>query len=132
MLHLFLIHRLYPTSFPETGCITLLKAMTFGSIPITSKYENSVIKTLAEDSGFDLGPQRMLTFEMSKNKKLFDSWLYEDYLNSIKLVLDRVKNRDISLEKHRLDMIQSANMKFTWESSANILVNHISLYDLQN
>jgi hypothetical protein len=28
---------LYPTSFPETGCVTLMKAMAMGALPITSR-----------------------------------------------------------------------------------------------
>lgn len=34
---------LYPTRFPETGCISLIKAMASGCIPITSRYFNSVL-----------------------------------------------------------------------------------------
>lgn len=44
---------LYPTSFPETGCVSLMKAQAMGAIPITSRYLNS---TLPEMGRFDLGP----------------------------------------------------------------------------
>ena len=44
--------------------------MTYGAIPITSKYEHSVIQTLAQ-SGYDIGPVKPLTLEISKNKNKF-------------------------------------------------------------
>merc|ERR1711968_346578 len=45
---------LYPTSYPETGCVSLMKAQALGAIPITSRHYNS---TLPELTGrFDLGP----------------------------------------------------------------------------
>ncbi|CAM9567073.1 unnamed protein product, partial [Chrysoparadoxa australica] len=45
---------LYPTSFPETGCITLMKAMCMGAIPITSRFEASTLPELT--TVWDMGP----------------------------------------------------------------------------
>jgi len=45
---------LYPTSYSETACVSLMKAMAMGSIPITSRFENSSIPELTEH--WDLGP----------------------------------------------------------------------------
>ncbi|RHZ24175.1 hypothetical protein DYB31_013849, partial [Aphanomyces astaci] len=43
---------LYPTTYPETSCVSIMKAMAHGAIPITSKRG-----ALAEVVGpFDLGP----------------------------------------------------------------------------
>ena len=45
---------LYPTSYPETGCVSLMKAQALGSIPITSRMVGS---TLPELTGlWDMGP----------------------------------------------------------------------------
>lgn len=45
---------LYPTSFGETSCISLMKAQALGAIPITSRYPHSA---LPETCGrFDWGP----------------------------------------------------------------------------
>ena len=45
---------LYPTQFPETSCISLMKAQAMGAIPLTSRYPRSALK---ETCGtFDLGP----------------------------------------------------------------------------
>ena len=46
---------LYPTTFPETSCVTIMKAQALGAIPITSRFEGSA---LSESSGkYDLGPR---------------------------------------------------------------------------
>ena len=39
---------LYPTNFPETGCITLLKAMACGAFPITSRFTSSVLQNITQ------------------------------------------------------------------------------------
>jgi glycosyltransferase involved in cell wall biosynthesis len=44
----------YPTSFSETGCIALMKAMAMGAIPITSRLAASTLPELAGE--WDLGP----------------------------------------------------------------------------
>lgn len=44
---------LYPTSWHETSCLTLMKAQAMGCIPITSRYQESA---LPETAQFDLGP----------------------------------------------------------------------------
>lgn len=46
---------LYPTSFPETGCIAVAKAMAQGVIPITSRYPESVLPELLPGD-LDWGP----------------------------------------------------------------------------
>ena len=48
---------LYPTIFPETGCVALMKAMALGAIPITSRNPNSTLPELTKH--WDLGPRRM-------------------------------------------------------------------------
>ncbi|KAH8079204.1 protein N-acetylglucosaminyltransferase [Aureococcus anophagefferens] len=45
---------LYPTTYPETGCVSVMKAMALGAIPITSRFAGSVVPELTVD--FDLGP----------------------------------------------------------------------------
>ncbi|KAK7242259.1 protein N-acetylglucosaminyltransferase [Aureococcus anophagefferens] len=45
---------LYPTTYPETGCVSLMKAMALGAIPITSRFAGSVVPELTVR--FDLGP----------------------------------------------------------------------------
>ncbi|KAH8055493.1 protein N-acetylglucosaminyltransferase [Aureococcus anophagefferens] len=45
---------LYPTTYPETGCVSVMKAMALGAIPITSRFAGSVVPELT--AHFDLGP----------------------------------------------------------------------------
>ena len=47
---------LYPTTYPETGCVTLMKAMASGAVPITSKFKQSTLPELTGgwDKGVDL------------------------------------------------------------------------------
>ncbi len=49
---------LYPTAFPETGCVTLMKAQAMGALPVTSRFAGSTLPELTEP--FDLGPPRAL------------------------------------------------------------------------
>jgi glycosyltransferase involved in cell wall biosynthesis len=37
---------LYPTTYPETGCITVMKAMASGAVPITSRFQGCVMLLL--------------------------------------------------------------------------------------
>lgn len=43
---------------PETGCISLLKAMAMGAIPITSRFANSTLPELTSE--WDMGPRDAL------------------------------------------------------------------------
>lgn len=58
---------LYPTRFPETGCISVIKAMAMGAIPITSRFVDSALLQLTD--GFDL-----VRVPFSRNMS-FGSWL---------------------------------------------------------
>ena len=42
----FIFNSLTVYSYPETGCITMMKAMACGAIPITSRFESSVLQDL--------------------------------------------------------------------------------------
>jgi protein O-GlcNAc transferase len=48
---------LYPTTFSETSCISLMKAMTNGAIPITSRFPVSALPETVD--AFDLGPRAL-------------------------------------------------------------------------
>merc|ERR1711920_626330 len=52
---------LYPTTYPETSCVSLMKAQSMGAIPITSRFRYS---SLPETTGeFDLGPDTSIPTE---------------------------------------------------------------------
>ncbi|GMF26196.1 unnamed protein product [Phytophthora lilii] len=48
---------LYPTTFSETSCISLMKAMANGAIPITSRFPASALPETVDE--FDLGPRAL-------------------------------------------------------------------------
>jgi len=49
---------LYPSVYPETGCVTLMKAMCAGAVPVTSRCKESVVGELGGE--WDLGPEEEL------------------------------------------------------------------------
>ena len=51
---------LYPTTYPETGCVSVMKAMAMGAIPITSRYADSVVPELTDVH--DLGPSTPVSY----------------------------------------------------------------------
>lgn len=104
---------LYPSTFPETGCITVMKAMASGAIPITSRYVDSVLYHLTE--GYDLGPSQAL-----QNGMDYNSWLAL-WLSSI--IHTKTLDAD-SLLVHRQRMIQDSRSRFNWDNTAQILLSH--------
>lgn len=59
--------RLVPLTilFAETGCVSLIKAMAMGAIPITSRFPNSTLPELTQE--WDLGPQQALSTHVEVN-----------------------------------------------------------------
>ena len=128
---------LYPTRFPEIGCITVMKAMAMGCIPITSRYVNSVLRPIPHDNenatrgvgitaDFDLGP--ILPFMDNYNYTL---WLENHWVPAVIAAHNRgvVSMECASLEcpdglsEHRLRMQQYAISTFSWKSSAKLMTD---------
>ena len=98
---------LYPTSFPETGCVSLMKAQAMGAIPITSRYEHS---TLPELCGlWDLGPPAQRG-RLSENKAWQRSWA--------DAVIAAVRTPRKELHVHRRNMKIWARRELLWSSVA--------------
>ena len=100
---------LYPTRFSETGCITLMKAMSCGAIPITSRYAYSVLPNLT--STYDLGPHQALQQDID-----FDEWLVDQFVPA---VVKASKIDDDELYRHRVDMGRHIREHYTWAASAD-------------
>ena len=103
---------LYPTNFPETGCITVQKAMAAGAIPITSRYIESVLPVLA--GAWDMGPQVALTAAANYMEWLRDQW--------VPAVIEAAKTPEDKLQTHRDHMREAIRSQYGWESSADLLV----------
>ena len=112
---------LYPSTFQETGCITVMKAMSYGAIPITSKLSPSVLETVTDQ--YDLGPKSPLTMKIVRENSFeFTNWTYEWTQHVIDT---HTKYNDSALNTHRINMMNYARKTFTWRNSALLLHNKI-------
>ncbi|CAK4142710.1 unnamed protein product [Aphanomyces euteiches] len=92
---------LYPTTYPETSCVSIMKAMAAGAIPITSKRG-----ALAEVVGvFDLGPSEALIGPMTKE------W-QEKWVDAV------VAAVAMDLRSFRKEMREYARETFSWAKIA--------------
>jgi predicted O-linked N-acetylglucosamine transferase (SPINDLY family) len=116
---------LYPTHFPETGCISMLRAMAGGALPITSRYTFSVLRNLGGDR-FDLGPRDApLTAAISNSYSLRQRWLHNEYLPAIFHALAR--KDDEELLELRQEMQQYVHDHHRWIHSADVFESILSL-----
>lgn len=64
---------LYPTHFPETGCLAVIKAMAMGCVPVTSLYSTSALPNLTKT--FEKGPKHNpLTPDIASDPHLLKQW----------------------------------------------------------
>jgi glycosyltransferase involved in cell wall biosynthesis len=103
---------LYPTQYPETGCITVQKAMASGAIPITSKYVTSVLPSLTVPH--DMGPSVPLRPDME-----YMTWLETHWIPA---VIKAATTDSVQLENHRARMKGAIRQEYTWRASAEKLV----------
>jgi|GEM_PF-262029 len=101
---------LYPTSFSETGCVSLMKALAMGAIPITSRYENSSIPDLTGE--WDLGPSARNTL-MSN-----DLQFQQEYADA---VVHAMKMPDDQIQFHRKRMMHWSRKALLWNANAKRL-----------
>lgn len=131
---------LYPTVYPETGCVSLMKAMAMGAVPITSRFADSTLPELA--GRFDLGPRPLVLgedpFRAAGNPAGGDpaggdpagadrgaggaggglppgSWAAA-YVDAV--VEASVRSASAGLDAHRRAMVAHAREKFLWASVA--------------
>jgi len=111
---------LYPTTFPETGCITLMKAQAMGAIPITSRYRQS---TLPELTGpYDLGPRQLQGRSITDDPAWVELWVEAVVEASNNDYQDRVGGGAGNREIHTLrqEMMRTARERFAWSSVARM------------
>jgi len=95
---------LYPTSWPETSCITSMKAQAMGAIPITSRYKDSGVP---ETTKYDLGPKARDGM-IHENAKWRAAWTAS---------VIKAAQRD-DLDETRQEMKAWARQTYSWESVA--------------
>lgn len=96
---------LYPTSWPETSCITSMKAQALGAIPITSRFADSGVP---ETTVYDLGPDPHGK-RMDNDQALLSEWTQR--------VLDAARRND--LQPMREEMKAWARQTYSWKAVAD-------------
>lgn len=111
---------LYPTSMAETSCISAMKAMGNGAMPITSRLPNS---GLVETTGaFDLGPKPLRPeSKLESDHEMLMQWAQ----SVIEAARDDSADR---LHQRRREMIKWARDTYSWSAVAQqwsqIFENH--------
>ncbi|GMH48034.1 hypothetical protein TL16_g00200 [Triparma laevis f. inornata] len=105
---------LYPTSYPETGCVTLMKAMSAGALPITSRYQDSTLPELT--GNFDLGPQIPLSLDDEV------AWRVT-YIESVVDSVAKAVSGDDDVVNMRKLMIGESRERFAWSKVAQLWAN---------
>jgi hypothetical protein len=98
---------LYPTTYPETGCVSLMKAQAMGAIPLTSRYASSTLPELC--GKWDLGPRAI-----NGSHENDPTWM-DLYASS---VVKAVTAPAEQLAQHRAAMVQWARTTFLWSTVA--------------
>jgi len=104
---------LYPTTYPETGCVTIMKAMAMGAIPITSRFPGSTLPELTLQ--WDLGPQPYEASSDRGHHQDFDTWAMEWVQAAVNA--SRFDQRG-ELANHRAQMKHEARIRFLWSHVA--------------
>jgi len=101
---------LYPTSMAETSCISAMKAMGNGAIPITSRLPNSgLVETAGE---FDLGPRPARpAAKLESDREMLLAWA--------RTVIEAAHDaREGKLDDHRQNMKRWARDRYSWNAVA--------------
>lgn len=101
---------LYPTSMAETSCISAMKAMGNGAIPITSRLPKS---GLVETTGaFDLGPLAARpSGTLASDHRMLEQWA--------RAVIAAARDaRQGNLDEQREAMVEWARRTYSWTSVA--------------
>jgi glycosyltransferase involved in cell wall biosynthesis len=107
-----------------TGCITIMKAMSCGAIPITSRFSYSVLPELTV--GFDMGPSVSLNLSTASNDSLFEDWVHTEYVRAVGAAVRWALENPGEMEKMREKMKEYARNTFTWRRTARIFLDELS------
>ena len=113
---------LYPTTYQETGCISVLRAMSAGAIPITSRLVESVLNSVTD--GLDLGPATALNLTTAYNSTALLHWLSNDWM---KAVVEAHGMDHSLLQHHRQRMMTFIRTHYTWSNTAACITDLFTL-----
>lgn len=92
-----------------------MKAMTYGTIPITSRLTESVLPQVTRY--YDLGPKTPLTLQQVYNGQLLASWLKDEYLPAL---IAATRMSAVDLYEHRKKMKEYAFNSFSWNKTTDL------------
>ena len=98
---------LYPTSWPETSCITAMKCQAMGCIPITSRFQDSGVP---ETTQFDLGPPGR-PGAIQDDPQWIDEW--------VEAVIAAAKKDPAEHDDFRDQMSRWARKTYSWDAIAS-------------
>ena len=113
---------LYPTDFQETGCISVLRAMASGCIPITSRLRESVLFNLT--STFDFGPDEPLNLSTARDGQAMRRWVRDLWAVS---VVTAFHTDESVLRSKRTMMKRTIREQYSWASTASTIVKAVSM-----
>jgi glycosyltransferase involved in cell wall biosynthesis len=115
---------LYPTHYPETGCLAVLKAMAMGCVPVTSRFSKSALPLLT--AGFDMGPAdaSMLTPGIVANSTGMEVWTVRWVRSVVDAVLWAQQNLTRSTE-FRSNMRREIRKQATWKWVCRLLLDAV-------
>ena len=119
---------LYPTTYPETGCVSIMKAMALGAIPITSRFNGSVVPELTVE--YDLGPagsrdgdaQAGIVLDRHRRPADVDLAWRDAFADAA--IAAAAHARTGGLDAHRAAMVAYARDRFLWRRVAARMESH--------
>ncbi len=111
---------LYPTTYPETGCVTLMKAMCAGAVPVTSRFRDSTIPELT--GRWEMGPAEPL--EKGWTKDITEGWK-KFYVDAVVEAVGKDVRGELS--DWRAKMRSESRIRFDWSDVAQRWDEAISL-----
>lgn len=133
---------LYPSIYQETGCITVLRAMSCGAIPITSRLIPSVLHHHHRGSGnnssntnpdadymgvtgpYDMGPTQPLNISAASQQSSLLKWLQHQWTPA---VITAYRTNADQLQRHRAAMKMYVRSQYTWTNTAKKMQSTFSL-----
>ena len=101
---------LYPTAFPETSCITAMKCMALGCMPVTSRFPGSALpETIGE---YDLGPEPR-SGSIYEDREWLDEW--------VQTVIKAARTPEAERSVNREDMQSWAKQHYAWSELVTTL-----------
>jgi glycosyltransferase involved in cell wall biosynthesis len=106
---------LYPTTFPETGCVAMMKALALGAVPITSRHPHSTLPELTRE--WDLGP-----VPPDGAAAMDEVWTARWVESVVRAAAPAEAPR---IAAHRAAMMEWAQHRYRWSNTARVWLDQI-------